>query len=609
VTNVPSEVPPPRGVLPDLFNGPLDPAIGEYMRSAAEAVERFAGKWSGRTDYCGYPSILRKAFDELESLEREYGVEPELGEHIYGKDALFYLQLAWMSDVTDEDVKAAKARVLREGKELDDKLRFFRVNLGQISPEYQEMMLAAPELEPYRYELTRAFELGPYQLSDDAIKMLHALEPQANTDWSEHLSDLAFSTEVLLTIGGETKSYPLPALKMQTRSADPEVSGAANAAYGATMRGLARTATAEINAVMRTAHAVAFQSGYASVLERTCAHDDVNPKTITDMAEAVRLGFPTVQQYYRIKAAVTGVDGFDFLSRNVINGLPSYTWPEVYATVRAAFESLDPWTARKIDLALAERRIDALPRAGKIGRTSCSGWMGLKPYVNMHFTGSPMETVQFGHEAGHLVSYLLMQQNCNALEYGSPRIVGEVYGIVCGLLTSDLLIASAKNEQTRLALMMQQLEDDIAGISYQVALLLMEISMYEEIELHERVKLDRINELFRINMTALLGDIDFPNSSELWWVNAQHLRKQLHVGAYGFAGLIARIIHARLKADPAFKAIFMQSMGAGKSRGPADLMAFLGIDISQPAIWYDAVSQWDQSVQEFHDLARKLGKI
>ncbi len=596
-----AKVTPPRWNLSDLYAGDNDPCLLADVYAAEKTIEDFAAKWQGRTDHLTDPRVLREALDELEALDRVIGT---------GDKPTHYLSLRRAMDQNDPELKGLATVVNQLETKTRNKIVFFWLNVGKIATEVQAQMLEAPELEPYRRLLERRFRLARYDLGEEATQVLSLMSPTAIRAWSNMLDELLAEKSVEISVDGVTKTVPFNAAF--SLLADLKICDNAAAAISDALKGVAKIAEHEINAVVTTLTKISEKQGYPSPAEDTYMGDDLDPESVEAMLEAVEAGYPNVHEFYKFKAQLLGRTDLTYANRNAAYGeLPTgFSWNDAVTAVRKVYAGLDPWFAEQFDQALATGHIDAEAREGKRGGAACwHSLIGLPTYLMLSFTGTIGDIETVAHEFGHYLNNLLMQLRCNAFTYGTTRPLAEVSSIFVEQSVLEAMLADADDE-TRLTLLMQSLEGGVGSIFRQTAAMRFEQALYREIKARGYLPLEDINGLFVEHMGAYLGEgVKMEEGSELWWIYWGHFRAQFYNYSYAFANLVAKALHAKVSADPNYINEVKRFMGAGTTLSPRDLLASMKMDITDVAFWQTGLDEWENTFEEVQALARKLGKI
>ena len=171
-------------------------------------------------------------------------------------------------------------------------------------------------------------------------------------------------------------------------------------------------------------------------------------------------------------------------------------------------------------------------------------------------------------------------------------------------------ILHAADDELRLAIMMQKLNDDVSSIFRQVACYRFEQELHNDFRAKGYLSKEEIGKLFQKHMAAYMGDaVEQSEGSENWWVYWNHIRYFFYVYSYASGLLISKSLQNSVKRDPAFVVQVKEFLSAGLSDSPKNIFDRLGIDISDERFWDKGLDEVEHLLDETERLAKRMGKI
>lgn len=589
--------------LSELYSGLDDPQIEADMVASERAADEFVAKWSERTDYMEDPKILREALDDAEAYSRFYddGAKP-----------FYYAILRKAVESGNAEVKQLYTQIRNRMTEMSNKGVFFGLNLGRIAPETQQMMLNAPELVVYRQMLSERFENAQYDLGEDVQKAVNLILPHATEGWKSMLSEQL--SKATVTLPGEEARVPFTELGPRMTSKNIDEVTAAQEAHTRILRKYASMAEAEFNNVVAARTKMSELRGHARVESASFLSSGLSAEIVDSMLATVEANYTVVHDIYRLKADLLGVSKLNRAQRSMPYGtLPSgFTFSEAAELVHESFSSLHPSFGDEFAKALRLGRIDWVPRTGKRGGACCwSGSMSMPPYLLLNFKGSLGNVLTLGHESGHYLNDIHMQQGgqCNGLTYNVGTSRAEVASMFQEPFVLDLVMNNVDDE-TRLAIMVDQLMDSTGSIFHQVAGTRFEQSFYAAVA--EKGYLDKrqISELFMQHVRAYMGpSVEQRGNASYGWVHWHHLRLGFYNYSYAFAELVSMAMRERVLADPGYIDEFRRFLRAGSSVDTLSLMDSMNLNVRDGSVWNAGLGALRQQTADARALAVKLGKL
>ena len=161
------------------------------------------------------------------------------------------------------------------------------------------------------------------------------------------------------------------------------------------------------------------------------------------------------------------------------------------------------------------------------------------------------------------------------------------------------------DEEGKLAILMERLNDVINTIHRQVALYRFETELHASFREKGYLSHQQIGDLFKKHMDC--GEsVEFLPGHENWWIYWGHIRYFFYVYSYASGLLISKALQQNVKKDPAYIAKVKDFLSAGVSDSPKNIFAKLGIDIADESFWDDGLKEIDDMLSSAESLAKKL---
>ena len=325
-------------------------------------------------------------------------------------------------------------------------------------PDLQELAEQDDILKEYAFLFRNMKDSSRYLLPGRGEEIMAKMGLSGGNAWGDMQQYL--TSTVPVTYRGETTN--LSAIRNLAYEADPQVR---KDAY-----------EAEINCYDRIKDAVAFAlnsikletisdcqlRGYASPLERTLKHADMQRATLDAMLGAMEEYSPKFWQYLKAKAKVLGHE----------NGLP---WYDLFAPMGSSstkftaestreylvglFAEFDSELAEMVAQAFDNEWIDFYPRDGKAGGAFCAGVECLgESRILTNFDGMFGDVVTLAHELGHAFHNLCIKHHRPLnRDYSMP--LAETASTFNECVVMGSAISKAANKDEKIALIESQLQD------------------------------------------------------------------------------------------------------------------------------------------------------
>ncbi|HYA26516.1 MAG TPA: M3 family metallopeptidase, partial [Thermodesulfovibrionales bacterium] len=340
--------------------------------------------------------------------------------------------------------------------------------------------------------------------------------------------------------------------------------------------------------------------------------DDIESEVVDSLIKAVSDRFDIPQRYYGLKAKLLRTKKLKYHERNVEYGglAKHYTFEKSVRLVKKVLGNLDPGFAEIFDSFLDNGLVDAFPRKGKASGAFCAHHLISHPtYILLNHMGKLNDVLTLAHELGHGINNELMKGKQDALNFGSPLLTAEVASTFLEDFVLQELLREADAE-SRLAVMVNKLNDDISTIFRQAACYRFEQELHQEFRHKGYLSKKEIGQLFQKHMASYMGNlVEQSPGSENWWIYWGHIRHFFYVYSYASGLLISKSLQSAVKKDPRFIAKVKDFLSAGLSDSPRNIFMRLGIDITEKAFWDRGLDEVETLLWETEKLARELKKL
>ncbi len=590
--------------LKPLFSGDDDPRIEQKRKILEQKSYEFINAWKDRTDYLEEPAVLRTALDRYEEWKRGWGADGDEG---------YYFWLRTQQDQNDPKLKANYNKIEEFSKKIENESQFFYLRIARIKPENQKKFLEHAALAKYRHFLERIFAEARYLLSEPEEKIMNLKAATSYSNWTKMTSAfLSREERVVVMEDGSRKSAPFSQIVGLMNSKARPVRNTAAAAFNNILNKHIEVAENELNSVLQNKKIDDELRGTPRPDALRHLSDDIESEVVDSLLDAVTNRFDIPQRYYALKAKLLKVKKLKYHDRNVEYGdvARHYSYAKAVNLVHTVMSKLDRQFADIFTEFMKNGQIDAYPKKGKDSGAFCIHHLITQPtYILLNHTGKLHDVLTIAHELGHGINNELIKQKQHALDFGTPTSTAEVASTFMEDFVLEEILHKADDEG-RLAIMMQKLNDDVSSIFRQVACYRFEQDLHHEFRKKGYLSKEQIGMLFRKNMAAYMGgSVEQSEGSENWWVYWSHIRYFFYVYSYAGGLLISKSLQNSVKKDPTFIGKVKVFLSAGLSESPKNIFANLGVDITDRQFWNRGLDEVERLLYETTALSQRLGKL
>ncbi|MBU1557660.1 M3 family oligoendopeptidase [Patescibacteria group bacterium] len=586
------------------FDGDDDPKIEENKKIVKQKSYDFINKWKDREDYLKEPAILQEALEDYEEWVSHYGT---------GGDFAYYFSLRSAQDQNDTELKAKENRADDFSQKISNDARFFGMRIAKIPESEQKKFLEFEGLKKYKHHLENSFAEAKYLLSEKEENIL-SLESKASfSNWVNMVeSFLSKEDSEIITEEGKKEKKNFSEILSLTNSKNKETRDSAGQAFNQILKKHSDVAEHEMNSILQSKKVDDELRGIERPDLGRHISDDVDSEMVDTLIEAVSEKFNVAKDFYELKSKLMGVDKLEYHERNVPYGEidKKYSYEDATNLVLKVFKNLDQKFLEIYEGFIKNGQIDSHPKKGKSDGAFCAHNLISQPtYILLNHTDRLKDVLTIAHEVGHGINNELMREKQNALNFGTPMSTAEVASTFMEDFVLEDILKEADDE-LRLTIMMDKLNNDISTIFRQVACYKFEQDIHKDFREKGYLSKEEIGKLFQKNMSAYMGDfVEQSEGSENWWVYWSHIRRFFYVYSYASGLLISKSMQNSVKENPEFIEDVKEFLSAGVSDSPKNIFKKMGIDIMDKSFWEKGIKEIETLLKETEDLAKKLGKI
>ena len=423
------------------------------------------------------------------------------------------------------------------------------------------------------------------------------------------LSQLRGKLEATLTANFRGEEIPLSAVRGKAYDADPAVRKDAYEAEIACYKKIEIPMSVCLNSIKAEGQTMAELKGYKDVLDMTLAESRLTRQTLDAMWTAIREALPDLRKhYFRAKGKLFGHNnGLPFydLFAPVGSSTTTYTIEEARNLLVDTFSKFTPEMSDMMATAFDEGWIDVFPKPGKRGGAFCAGWYEKNiSRIMTNFSGSLSDVSTLAHELGHAFNNKMLSR-VPAMMTDTPMPLAETASTFNETLLSGVLMSKASRDEE-----MMLLDASLTEIT-QVMVDIYSRFLFEQkvvdAQADHALSVAELKEAMLWAQEQSYGDgLDPEVRHPYMWACKSHYYstgRHFYNFPYAFGGLFGRGLYARYKAEgEAFVPVYCDLLSRFGSDTIENVTASVGIDVTTPAFWREAVATVVEEAKRFAEL-------
>ena len=464
---------------------------------------------------------------------------------------------------------------------------------------------ADDELKARAFALREAAEDAKHQLPEALEKPVLKMQLSGG----EAFSQLRDKLDATLLVDYDGKQIPLSAVRALAYDGDADTRRRAYEAELASYKKIELPMSFCLNNLKAEGETMAALKGSKGVLDMALAHSRMDEKTLEAMWTAIREALPELREYFKAKGRLLGHEnGLPFydLFAPVGQSTRTYTVEEARALLLDLFGKFCPEMGEMMRTAFDEGWIDMYPREGKSGGAFCSGYYAKNiSRVMTNFAGSASDVSTLAHELGHAFNNRMLHHK-PIMMTETPMPLAETASTFNETLLISQLLKTATPEE-ELTLLDSCLTEQTQTMVDIYSRFLFEQKVVAA-QADHALDVDELKETMLWAQEQSYGDGLDPEYRHpyMWACKSHYYSTGVHFYnfPYAFGGLFARGLYARYeKEGEAFVPVYCDLLSRFGSDTIANVTASVGIDVTTPDFWREAVESVLVQVRRFVELA------
>jgi oligoendopeptidase F len=559
----------------DLDRGEPEAAVTTLLERADELAEAFARAHEGRVAELDGPGLV-EAMEQLAEISELAG------------RAASYAHLRFAADTETPSNGALVQMVSERGTAIQTKLLFFELEWVEVPDERATELLATDGLEFARHHLELERRYRPHLLSKPEETIATELSVTGRGAWTRLFDELTSAIRVKLPDAEEAVSLDVALSRLI--DPDREVRRSTAEAVTAALEPGLRTRGYVFNTLLQDKSIKDRLRTYPHWLSSRNLANEASDESVQALVEAVKRRYGLARRWYETKARLLGLDRLaDYDRMAAVSGdEEEVPWDDGRRLVLDSFASFSDRAAGVVERFFAERWIDAPPTPVKRGGAfSASTVPSVHPYVLLNYTGKRRDVMTLAHELGHGLHQSLAREQ-GIFHQNTPLTVAETASVFAEEIVFGRLLASAQTPASRLSLLAEAVEGQIATVFRQIAMNQFEDRVHTARRTTGELPVESFGELWAETQAELLGDsVEITDGYRSWWSYVPHfIATPGYVYAYAFGQLLALSVY-RLYTERGEEIVpaYLEMLTAGGSRSPEELGRIVGVDLADPGFW------------------------
>ncbi|MCL2172202.1 MAG: M3 family oligoendopeptidase [Nitrososphaerota archaeon] len=578
--------------LSELFSNIDDPKISQTISNAIAMANSFEKKYRGKILHLP-PKELLCCLQEVEVFNQAFS------------NVGLYSSLVFAADMTLSDVQVLNDKVCKLEAKIGKQLAFYRLELSALLKS-KPQFICEPVLANYRHLLERVYRRVEHQLSEVEEQLVIEKDQFGVNAWEDLQSKWLNTRTFEVTAVGEKKLLSYGEANGLIHHPDRATRESANRSIYGLLGKDGEIFSSALRNICNDWVSISKRRKYQTPMEASLINNDTEQAIIDNLLASIAEGAKTYRQYLKIKAQFLDLPVLG--NHDLVAPLPGvselkFTFSQAQDLIVRAYNRFDPDYAEAVEEMFAKRHIDATPRFGKRNGAFCASFYnGKSAYILQSFNGTLSDVFTLAHELGHATHDWYMERSQTPLNVSVPSIVAETASIFSELLLTDLLLAEAKSDAERRAVLCLVL-DEAGMTAFQVtARVWFEQALYRSVEQEEFLDYKTICNHWTRARDRIFGDAVewFPEMEAEWTMKPHYYMAnyRFYNYPYVYAQMFVYALYERYLAEgklfvPKFKTV----LSAGSSLSPLEIAQIVQLNPKTPDFWHGGLKVFEGFLQ------------
>ena len=513
------------------------------------------------------------------------------------------------------DVRSLAAR------QLSGRVRQMNATLGTINTKINDLMLAipdeewqelmaVPELAELAWNLNERRERAKDMLPADQEAIINALSVNGYHGWNVLYNHITSKMQIPIEVNGVQSVISPGQLQNRLSDPDPTMRSYFMDVWDKAWDDVAESIAVGLNQMAGYRLNLYKARGWQDFLFEPLRYNRMKKVTLDSMYAAIAQNRPRLIAFMQRKKEILGLTSFGWqdVDAPISNNEAKLTYDEAANFIVENFAKISPRMAELATKAFSDQWIESEDRPGKRMGGFCSGFPEAKQSrIFVTFSGTKGNVATLAHELGHAYHGWVLK-DMPMLTKGYAMNVAETASTFAEVLVGDAAIQAATDPEEKITLIEDKLKRGVGQMTNLVCRFIFECSFYEERAKGE-VSVERLNELMVTAQKEAYGDA-LDRWHPTFWASKLHFHNTgvpFYNFPYTFGYLFATGVYAHgLKAGIEFEDKYAALLcDTGRSNVEDLAMKHLGVDLSKPDFWLDAIDLALAELDEWLELTKK----
>ncbi len=525
-----------------------------------------------------------------------------------------YAHLKNDQDTGNTEYQALYARASSLFSKVSEAVSWFEPEILQLSDErIWQYFKEEPKLEVYRHYIQQIVDNRAHVLSAEQESLLagagEIFEASSDTFAVLNNADLVFPT--IEGENGEKVQLSHGVYGQLLESTDRSVREAVFKGLYSVYEQFRNTFASTLSTHIKGHNFKAKVRNYSSAREASLSNNHIPESVYDTLVDVVNKHLPLLHRYMELRKRLLEVEKLHMydLYTPVLGEAPiTFTYEEAKEKALEALKPMGEEYMTIVEKAFSERWIDVVENKGKRSGAYSSGSYDTNPYILLNWHDTLDQLFTLVHEMGHSVHSYFTRSN-QPYVYGDYSIfLAEIASTTNENILTEYLLETEKDPRVRAYVLNHYLDGFKGTVFRQTQFAEFEHFMHTEDEKGVPLTSEYLSDSYgKLNAKYYGPAVEEDPEIKFEWSRIPHFYYNYYVFQYSTGFSAASALAKRiLSQEPDALENYLAYLKAGNSDYPVEVMKKAGVDMTQAAYIEDAMSMFEQRLNELEELIDRL---
>ncbi|MBR3380596.1 MAG: oligoendopeptidase F [Bacillus sp. (in: Bacteria)] len=525
-----------------------------------------------------------------------------------------YAHLKNDQDTGNTEYQALYARASSLFSKVSEAVSWFEPEILQLSDErIWQYFKEEPKLEVYRHYIQQIVDNRAHVLSADQESLLagagEIFEASSDTFAVLNNADLVFPT--IEGENGEKVQLSHGVYGQLLESTDRSVREAAFKGLYSVYEQFRNTFASTLSTHIKGHNFKAKVRNYSSAREASLSNNHIPESVYDTLVDVVNKHLPLLHRYMELRKRLLEVEKLHMydLYTPVLGEAPiTFTYEEAKEKALEALKPMGEEYMTIVEKAFSERWIDVVENKGKRSGAYSSGSYDTNPYILLNWHDTLDQLFTLVHEMGHSV-HSYFTRSSQPYVYGDYSIfLAEIASTTNENILTEYLLETEKDPRVRAYVLNHYLDGFKRTVFRQTQFAEFEHFMHTEDEKGVPLTSEYLSDSYgKLNAKYYGPAVEEDPEIKFEWSRIPHFYYNYYVFQYSTGFSAASALAKRiLSQEPDALENYLAYLKAGNSDYPVEVMKKAGVDMTQAAYIEDAMSMFEQRINDLEELIDRL---